>query len=153
MKHRKKHKKTHSRRKRHSGMGAIDTMNILGVAIGAVAAGYLGKLVPATVNTKIVSGGKIALGIALPMLVKGGKMKNTLAGVGSGMIAVGTVDLLRDFGVLSGMDDEILEVTLNGDQDILAGDDLSVVNGGETVLAADDLSVVNGYYSDDEDSY
>ena len=154
MKHKRKHKKTHSRRKHHARMGAIDTMNILGVAIGAVAAGYLGKLVPATVNTKIVSGGKIALGIALPMLVKSGKMKNTLAGVGSGMIAVGTVDLLKDFGVLSGMsDDEVLEVTLNGDQDILAGDDLSVVNGGETVLAADDLSVVNGYDYDEEDSY
>ena len=153
MKHKRKHKKTHSRRKRHSSMGAIDTMNIIGVAVGAVVAGYLDKVIPATVNTKIVAGGKIALGVALPMFVKSGKMKNTLAGVGSGMIAIGAVDLLKGFGVLSGADDEILEVTLNGDQDILAGDDLSVVNGGETVLAGDDLSVVNGYYSDDEDSY
>ena len=153
MKRRKKHhKKSHSRRKRHSSMGAIDTMNLLGVAIGAVGAGYLNKLIPASVNTKIVAGGKIALGIALPMFVKSGKMKNTLAGVGSGMVAVGTLDLLKDFGVLQGADDEILEVTLNGDQDILAGDDLSVVNGGEMVLAGDDLSVVNGY-DYDEDSY
>ena len=133
-------------------MGAIDTMNLLGVAIGAVGAGYLNKLIPASVNTKIVAGGKIALGIALPMFVKSGKMKNTLAGVGSGMVAVGTLDLLKDFGVLQGADDEILEVTLNGDQDILAGDDLSVVNGGEMVLAGDDLSVVNGY-DYDEDSF
>lgn len=151
-KRKKHHKKTHSRRKRHSSMGAIDTMNILGIVIGAVAAGYLDKIIPDTINSKIVAGGKIALGIALPMFVKGGKMKNTLAGVGSGMVAVGTLGLLKEFGVLSGMDDsDYLEVTLNGDQDILAGDDLSVVNGGESILAEDDLSVVNGYY--DEDSY
>ena len=77
-------------------------------------------------------------------------MKNILAGVGSGMVAVGSIDMLKGFGVLSGMDDEeLLEVTLNGDQDVLAGEEgpLSVVNGGESVLA-DDLSVING---DDEE--
>jgi hypothetical protein len=45
------------------------------------------------------------------------------------------------------MDEETLDVVLNGDQDILAGD-LSVVNG--TSVLADDLSVVNGM---DEEDY
>ncbi|MEI6508578.1 MAG: hypothetical protein WCO54_08825 [Bacteroidota bacterium] len=153
MKHKRRHKKTHSRRL-GARKNSIDTMNIIGVAVGAVVAGYINKLIPADskISPKIVAGGKIALGVALPLFVKGGKMKNTLAGVGSGMVAVGTIDLLKEMDILSGVDDEVLEVTLNGDQDILAGDDLSVVNGGEMVLAGDDLSVVNGY-DYDEDSY
>ena len=84
------------------------------------------------------------------MMFKSGAMKNIMGGVGAGMIAVGSVDLLKDFGVLSGADDEVLEISLNGDQDILAGydDDLAVVNA--SVLAEDDdLAVVNG--DDDED--
>jgi len=149
-KRKKHHKKAHSKR-RHSKMGAIDMQNILGVVAGAFTAGYLDKIIPATIDKKITSAGKIALGVLLPNLAKGGKMKSMLAGVGSGMIAVGTVNLLQGFGVLSG-DDDMLEVSLNGDQDILAGgedvlagdDDLSVVNGDN------DLSVVNGM---DEDEY
>jgi len=145
-KRKKHHKKTHSKR-RHSKMGAIDMQNILGVVAGAVVAGYLDKIIPATIDKKISSAGKIAVGILLPNLAKGGKMKSALAGVGSGMIAVGSVNLLQGFGVLSGMDEETLDVVLNGDQDILAGD-LSVVNG--TSVLADDLSVVNGMDEDEE---
>ena len=59
------------RRSRVSGIGAIDFMNIIAVAGGAVAGGLVNKFVPATINPKIVSGGKIALGIALPMFVLG----------------------------------------------------------------------------------
>jgi len=153
MKHRrKKHtKKRHTSRRKHSSMGAVDVMNILGVAAGAVAAGYLDKFIPATINKKITAAGKIAVGVLLPSLVKGGKMKNALAGVGSGMIAVGSVDLLKSFGVLSGVeDDDMLEVSLNGGIDVLAGDDLSVVNGDQDILAGDDLAVVNGMDYDDE---
>ena len=54
------------------------------------------------------------------------------------MIAVGSVDLLKSFGALSG-DFEI--PVINGD--VLAG--LDVVNGD--VLAGDDIPVING---DDE---
>ena len=151
MKHkRKSHKKSHTKKRKRSSMGAIDITNILGVVAGAVGAGYLDKVIPSSIDKKISSIGKIAIGVILPNLSKSGKMKNILAGVGSGMVAVGSIDMLKGFGVLSGMDDEeLLEVTLNGDQDVLAGEEgpLSVVNGGESVLA-DDLSVING---DDEE--
>lgn len=154
---RKKHKKTHRKHSRRHKVGAVDFTNILGVAAGAIAAGALNKVIPETVNTKIVAAGKIALGVALPMFVKTGSMKNVLAGVGSGMIAVGSVDLLKEFGVLSGTDsDDVLQVSVSGDQDILAGsqsvlagDDLSVVSGDMDILAGDDLSVVSGM--DDEE--
>ena len=157
---RKKSRKSYKRsrsRSRMSGIGAIDFMNILAVAGGAVAGGFVNKFVPSTINDKIVSGGKIALGVALPMLSKDGKMKNILSGVGAGMIAVGSVELLKSFGVLNGIgaDDETISVSLDGigesvlaesvlAEDVLTGDDLSVVNG----IGEDDLSVVNGIGED-----
>lgn len=152
-KRRKKTRKSGRKRSRKSTMGAIDFSNILGVVAGAVVAGYLDKVIPDTLDNKIVAGGKIALGIALPMFVKSGSMKNILGGVGSGMVAVGSVDLLKEFGVLSGaMDDDMLEISLNGDQDVLSGDDdLNVINGDVLAGDDDDISVVNGY--DDEDEY
>jgi hypothetical protein len=151
-KRRKKSKKTGRKRSRKSTMGAIDFTNILGVVAGAVVAGYLDKVIPDTLDNKIVAGGKIALGVALPMLVKTGSMKNILAGVGSGMIAVGSIDMLKEFGVLSGTnEDDMLEISLNGDQDVLSGDDdISVING-DVLAGDDDINVINGY--DDEDEY
>ena len=160
---RKKSKKSYSRsrrRSRMSGIGAIDFMNIIAVAGGAVVAGMVNKFVPSTINDKVVSGGKIALGVALPMLSKDGKTKNILSGVGAGMIAVGSVELLKSFGVLNGIgaDDETISVSLDGigesvlaesvlAEDVLSmdSDDLSVVNG----IGEDDLSVVNGIGEDD----
>ena len=147
----KHHKKTTTRRHSHKhAMHGIDVMNIVGVAAGAVVAGMINKFIPETVNGKIVAAGKIALGIALPNFVKSGSMKNTLAGVGSGMIAVGTIDLLKDMGVLSGTG-ETMDISLNGDQDylnadVLGADDISVVSAD--VLGADDISVVSGMDED-----
>ena len=71
-----------------------------------------------------------------------------MGGVGAGMIAVGSVDLLKSFGALSGSFDIPI---VNGD--ILAGDDemgdIPVVNGD--ILAGDsgmmDFSDLSG---DDE---
>jgi hypothetical protein len=151
-KRRKKTKKAGRRRSRKTSMGNIDITNILGVVAGAVVAGYLDKVIPETIDNKIVAGGKIALGIALPMFVKSGSIKNILGGAGAGMIAVGSVDLLKEFGVLSGTsDDDMLEISLNGDQDVLSGDDdINVING-DVLAGDDDISVINGM--DDEDEY
>jgi hypothetical protein len=138
-------------------MHGVDITNILSVIAGAVGAGYLDKVIPATLDRKIVAGGKIALGVVLPMLSKSGKMKNALAGVGSGMIAVGSIDLLKGFGMLSGPEEEeeMLEVSLSGGSaDVLAGDDdISIVSGDMDILAGDDdISVVSGY-DDEDDEY
>jgi hypothetical protein len=122
------------RRSKMSG-GKIDFTNILAVVGGAVIAGYVNKLVPVTVDDKVIAGGKVALGIALPMLSKNGQTKNILSGVGAGMIAVGSVDLLKSFGAISG-DFDI--PVINGDilaglgGDVLAGDfDIPVINGDD----------------------
>ena len=156
MARRKKHaKKRHHTSRLKSAMHGVDITIILSVIAGVVGAGYLDKVIPATLDRKIVAGGKIALGVVLPMLSKSGKMKNALAGVGSGMIAVGSIDLLKGFGMLSGAEDEeMLEVSLSGGHaDVLAGDDdISIVSGDQDILAGDDdISVVSGY--DDEDEY
>jgi len=150
----KRRKKTSGRRKtrrsRLSGnSGAL--MQTLAIVGGAVAAGFLNKVIPATVNDKITAGAKIAAGLALPMASKNPKTRAMLQAAGSGMIAVGSVDLLKSFGVLSG-DFDI--PTIN--EDVLNADDLAVINGlGEDVLAEDvlgeDLDVINGS-DDDEDS-
>ena len=153
---RRKHKRVSGvkRRRSHSrsGMGAIDTQNILGVVGGAVIAGYLNKIIPATINDKISAGAKVAIGIALPMLVKNPKTKQLMAGIGSGMIAVGSVDLLKSFGALSG-DFDI--PVINGD--VLAGDDdIPVINGnefGEDEMGDDEMSgdvLAGNEFGDDE---
>ena len=114
------------RKRKMSGLGAIDTQNILGVVAGAVVAGYLNKIVPANVNDKVLAGGKVALGVALPMFWK----KPIAQGIGAGMVAVGSVDLLKSFGALSG-DFDIPVIS----GDVLSGD-LDVINGD---VLADDL--------------
>ena len=134
---RRKHKISGTKRRRthhRSGIGAIDTQNILGVVAGSVLAGYLNKIVPATFNDKILAAGKVAIGIALPMVSKNGKTKNLLAGVGAGFIAVGSVDLLKSFGALSG-DFDI--PVINGE--VLSGDDDIPVINGEVLSGDDDM--------------
>jgi hypothetical protein len=155
----KKRRMSGVRRRSRSTMGAIDFTNILAVVGGAVAAGYLNKLVPATINDKLVAGGKVALGVALPMLSKSGSTKNILTGVGAGMIAVGSVDLLKSFGVLSGNFDipVINGDVLAGDDDFMSGDvlagDIPVINGDEDFMSGDEdfMSGDDDFMSGDDD--
>jgi hypothetical protein len=122
------------RRSSMHGSNKMDMQNLLGLVAGSVIAGYVNKVIPATTNDKLVSGGKIALGLALQKFMKG----SLVHGIGSGMIAVGSVDLLKSFGALSG-DFDI--PVINGDVlagDVLAGDDLPVINGDDIDLGMDD---------------
>jgi len=146
-KHRK-HKVSGVRRKRSHRIGAIDTSNLLGVVGGAVIAGYLNKIVPASIDDRLLAGGKVALGVALPMLVKSGATKNIMAGVGSGMVAVGSVDLLKSFGVLSGdFDLPVINGNILGAGSVLAGvNDLPVING-----TPEDVFFSNAMLSDDSE--
>jgi len=128
------------RRSSLSGLkGGSQLSMVPAVLAGAVIAGFVNKVIPATVNDKIVAGGKIALGVALPNFVPG-NLKNMAQAAGFGMIAVGGVDLLKSFGVLSG-DFDI--PVINGD--VLTGDDLEIINGIEDGEAIE----VNG----DEDQF
>lgn len=151
----KKKKSSGRRKNRKGGLGAIDITSIISVIAGAAGAGFADKVIPDTIDKRIVAGAKIVLGAALPMLSKSGSTKNILAGVGNGLIAVGTIDILKGFGVLGAATEETLEVDLSGTEDVLAGmDDISVMNGDddESVLAGDDdLSVINGMEDEDEE--
>lgn len=160
---RKKHRvKRSTRRSRMSGIGAVDFTNILSVVAGAVAGGMVNKLIPADskIDPRIVSGGKVALGVALPMLSKSGSTKNILAGVGSGMIAVGSVELLKGLApaMFSGIgEDEFVSVSLDGigesvlAEDVLSGD-IDVVNGDIDVVNGD-IDVINGDDFDEDYDY
>jgi hypothetical protein len=134
------------RRKSRSLSGNIDTQNLLGIVVGAVAAGYVNKLIPATVNDKITSAAKIGIGIALPMFIKNGSMAGLARGAGAGFVAVGSVDLLKSMGALSG-DFDI--PVINGDvlgADVLSGeDDIPVING----IDDEDQMLLNGLEDED----
>lgn len=144
---RKKRLSGRRRSRRVSGLGGVNLGNVGAVVAGAVVAGYINKLIPPTVNDKIVAGGKVAIGIALPLLFKG-KSQSLAAAAGAGLIAVGAVDLLKSFNVLSG-DFDI--PTINGD--VLTGDDLDVINGIDGADGADDavgFDEVGGGEDDDD---
>ena len=150
MKHRRKrHTKTRvsgvRRRKHSSHIGGVDLSLVISAIIGGIGANAVNKVVPAAINPKIVAGLKIAIGLILPAVVKNAKAKNIVTGIGTGMVVVGTMDLMKSFGVLAGADDEIT-VMLNGEEDrfISGDDDLPVVNGNDDFLSGDDLPVVNG---------
>jgi hypothetical protein len=139
------------RRQRMHGVGAVDFTNVLGVIAGAVAGSMLNKVVPSTVDPRLVSAGKLGLGIALPMFSKSGSTKNILAGVGAGMVAVGSVELIKAVAptMMSGIgEDEFISVSLDGigesvlAEDVLSGD-IDVING--------DIDVVNGFDEEDYD--
>jgi len=157
----KKKKKSTNRRSR--GMGAVDTQSLIALAVGALGAKLLNKVIPDTLNKNLVAGGKIAVGVFLPMISKDGKTKAMLGDVGKGFVVVGTLELAESFGigenVLGGNDSKTLAVALEGIEDVefedisdnvlgdyddeyMDGDDLNVINADE------DLSVVN---ADDDD--
>jgi hypothetical protein len=141
------------RRQRMHGLGAVDFTNVLGVVAGAVAGSMINKIIPtdSKIDPRLVSASKLGLGIALPMFSKSGSTKNILAGVGAGMVAVGSVELIKAVAptMISGLgEDDFISVSLDGigesvlAEDVLSGD-IDVING--------DISVVNGEDEDDED--
>jgi len=88
------------RRRRVSGIGKFDVTSIAGVMAGAVGGQFLDGL-PffSTLDPKIQSAIKIALGVYAPKMVKGSFAK----GAADGLIASGAVDLASDFGLISGV--------------------------------------------------
>lgn len=156
----KKKKKGTTRRRRSSsrrmsGIGAIDMNAVLFTALGGVASDVLDRVIPSTIDRKLVEGGKIAVGIFLPQLVKDAKTKAMLQGLGSGLIAVGTSGLMRKLGFFqgpTGSPDEVdeLAVAIEGlNTDMIAADVLGAASGDMDIINADvlgqmDLAVVNG---------
>lgn len=102
MPRRKKAKKATSRRRRSmSGIGKVGSTatSALYVIAGAAAAGYVSKMLPATLNDKVKAAIPVAAGLILPRFIK----SNLGQGLGAGMVAVGGLKLVQSFGVLNGI--------------------------------------------------
>lgn len=127
--------KRRTTRRRSTSMGAVAgdlLMTVGGLAAGAIAAKQLNKVLK--FDARILAAGKVALGVALPKLVKNPFM----ASVGNGMIAVGATELVGAFvPALAGADDVVL---LSGMDEIGELDEMS----GMDEIGAMDISEVNG---------
>jgi len=136
---RKKSTKRYSRRRRVSGFNAGDVVtNIAGVAVGAAAAGFITSKLLGSQSDTVKAVAAIGLGVAAPMFVK----SPVANAAGSGMVAVGVINLLKKSGFVSGLgaDDDGVEVTLG---------DIPVIAGMDVMAGDDDMPVVAGM--DDED--
>lgn len=99
----KKKKKSHGHRRRRSrSMGAVNLSSIGMKIAGIAAAAFVDNLARknfTSLNPKILGVIEIAGGIFLPRF-----MKSPLGeGIGDGLIAVGTINLLKSFSVISGV--------------------------------------------------
>jgi hypothetical protein len=142
---RRKRKKSYSRRSRRVGaVGGGKLMDMVAVIGGSAVAGLLtSKLFP-TLDEKIKNVAVIGIGgYLMPKVIKG-SMGTAL---GMGMVASGGLGLLKNFGVISGVDD-VLEIPVSVGE---IEDNISVISGNDDVMAGDDeLAVLTG---DDEEEY
>lgn len=143
----KRKAKRKSYRRRSRSMGAIGggkLMDAVAVIGGAAAGSLLAQKLFPTMDEKLKNVAIAGLGIYLvPKLIKG----STGAALGYGMVAAGGVGLLKNFGVISGVEDTLeIPVSVSG-----IDDNISVISGDDsTVMAGDEISVISG---DDEDMY
>jgi len=143
-------------RRKISGLGGMNLTDPLLVGGGAIAGRFLDKLFPA-MDAKLKAGGKIAIGILLPMVIKDPKSKKLLELLGYGLVATGSLELATSMNIISGIgsvndlkDDDLLVVSLDGvDDDKLAeliefedvlNDD--ILNGDDIPVVSDDINVV-----------
>lgn len=142
----KRRKKASRRRSRRmSGVGAPGKlMDAVGVIGGAAAASLLTQKLFPTMDEKLKNVAVAGLGLYLvPRLVKG----SIGSALGMGMVAAGGIGLLKNFGVISGVEDTLeIPVSVTG-----IDDNISVISGDDSsVMAGDEISVISG---DDEDMY
>jgi hypothetical protein len=147
---RKKSRKTSRRRRR---TGAIGGGGMITQALGIIGGAIAGNLVQNKLLANVTavpeaakSAGVVALGVFFPKIVKGELGK----ALGNGMIAAGGVQLAKSVlpAGMIGATDSIEFPVMVGE----VPDNLSVIAGSDDVMAGDDLSVLAGM-EDDEDGY
>lgn len=113
-------------------------LRVVGVSAGAVAAGFAVKIAPA-LDPKIKAAGIMAIGVGLPLFIKGQKF---IEHVGDGMIAQGANMLVGS----------LFPNLISGDDDFVSGDMMSDETYTETITGADDdgynvntSDMVNGF--------
>jgi hypothetical protein len=142
MARRKKRKATSRRRSRRMGStGKNQVMDIAGIAAGAAIATIVtGKLFP-NMNEKIKNAAVIGIGAFLmPKLVKSSIGQN----LGNGMIAAGSIGLLKNFNVIGAISDVMdVPVTFGA-----IDDNIALISGTDSVMAGDELAVMSGSEED-----
>lgn len=99
----KRKKKSHgTRRRRHHRMGAVNLQSVGMKVVGIAASAFADNLARknfTSLSPKILGAVEIAAGVFLPKFVKGPIGE----GLSDGLIAVGTISLLKQFSVISGV--------------------------------------------------
>jgi len=72
---------------------------LIGLIVGAAGTAFANKFIGEKVDGKILAAGELAIGWFLPSFIKG----ELGAGIGDGMFAAGGLNLLHEFGVVSGL--------------------------------------------------
>ena len=142
MARRRKSTKRRSRRR----MGAIGRKANITAALGIIAGAVIGKKVAGFIpvgDERIKNAAVLGIGLAFPMILKGDMGK----AIGNGMIAAGGAGLVGQLVPgLGQMDDTMTFPVTVGE----VPDNISVIAGDDDVMAGDDLSVLAGYSEDEE---
>ena len=142
MARRRKSTKRRGRRR----MGAIGRKANITAALGIIAGAVIGKKVAGIIpvaDDRIKNAAVLGIGLAFPMILKGDLGKS----IGNGMIAAGGAGLVGQLVPgLGQMDDTMTFPVTVGE----VPDNISVIAGDDDVMAGDDLSVLGGYSEDEE---
>jgi hypothetical protein len=125
-------------------MGAVGKANIQ-AALGIIAGAVIGKKVAGFIpvgDERIKNAAVVGIGLAFPMILKGELGK----AIGNGMIAAGGAGLVGELiPALGAMDDTMTFPVTVGE----IPDNISVIAGSDDVMAGDDLSVLAGMEEDE----
>ena len=137
-------RKSTKRRSSRRRMGAVGKANIQ-AALGIIAGAVIGKKVAGFIpvgDERIKNAAVLGIGLAFPMILKGELGK----AIGNGMIAAGGAGLVGGLiPALGQMDDTMTFPVTVGE----IPDNISVIAGSDDVMAGDDLSVLAGYEEDE----
>jgi hypothetical protein len=137
-------RKSTKRRSSRRRMGAVGKANIQ-AALGIIAGAVIGKKVAGFIpvgDDRIKNAAVLGIGLAFPMILKGELGK----AIGNGMIAAGGAGLVGGIiPALGQMDDTMTFPVTVGE----IPDNISVIAGSDDVMAGDDLSVLAGMEEDE----
>jgi len=137
-------RKSTKRRSSRRRMGAVGKANIQ-AALGIIAGAVIGKKVAGFIpvgDDRIKNAAVLGIGLAFPMILKGDLGK----AIGNGMIAAGGAGLVGGLiPALGQMDDTMTFPVTVGE----IPDNISVIAGSDDVMAGDDLSVLAGMEEDE----
>lgn len=140
----RRRKSTRKRTTRRRRMGAVGKANIT-AALGIVAGAVIGKKVAGFIpvgDERIKNAAVLAIGVAFPMILKGDMGK----AIGNGMIAAGGAGLVGQLVPALGQADDTMDFPVTVGE---IPDSISVIAGNDDVMAGDDLSVLAGMEEDD----